>query len=115
VQEGGLLFRDWNVGAPSVDGHPPFPVGAPSENVDALAFISRDRTRFLVDVRRFELVALKCPVASDRESDRGLLPFGPIRVEISRDPLADGVFTDDLGFTRCLIDDPVFMPPPSAR
>ena len=58
---------------PSVDGHPPFTVGAPSKNVDALAFISRDRTRFLVDVRRFVLVALNCPVANDRKSDRSLL------------------------------------------
>ena len=103
----GLSFRHRNVGTPSVDGHPPLPVGAVSENIDALAFIGCDRTRSLVDVRRFVLIALKRPVANDREPDRSLLPRGPIGVEICGDPLSDGVFTDDFGFTRCLIDDVV--------
>jgi hypothetical protein len=104
---GTTSFRDRNVGTPSVDGHPPFSVGAAPENVDALALIGSDYTGFLVDVLRFVYVPLKRPIANDREANRSLLPFRPIGAEISSNPLSDGVFSDDLGFIRCLIDDVV--------
>lgn len=60
-------FRDRNIGPPSVDGHPPFSVGPAPENIDSLALIGGDCTRFLVDILRFVRVALKGPAAADGE------------------------------------------------
>lgn len=60
---------------------------------------------FFMDIFRSVCVALKRPVANDCEAEQYFLPFSPICAEVSGNSLADGVFTEDLGFVRCMIDD----------